>query len=264
MGEARGSSAKEDLRVKIVDGMEDSEDENPPQLDKKRKEREEGRGDGNTEKKKNLDGRIRELEKQMRQVNITVGEGEHRMCATTALMHEVVDLSHRVGQLEHAMYESWELREGSLIAKEAAEWKDIWIKKCQELRGKGASTLGACKNFIFVGIVNAYLAGKGDTADRRKIRELIMERVKDDEGKAVCPNKVHKLDIMVAHAQVVVIKKTGKSFINLSVRPTHMELKETLYAMLDKEGSRQQDPPPLKPRAREMKKRLAELKQGRN
>jgi len=254
MGEARSSGANVDLRVRIEDDMEDSEEEKP-KVDKKRKEREEEKGAATTENKKNMEGRIKELERQLRQVNITVGEGEHRMNATTALIQEVVDLNYRVGQLEHAMYESWELKEGSQIVKEAAEWKEIWIKKCHELRGKGASTLGACKNFIFVGIVNAYLAGRGEATEKKKIREVIMEKVSDDEGRTVSPNKVHKLDLMVAHAQVVVVKKTGKGFINLSVRPTHMEMKETLYAMLDKEGTRQQDPPPLKPRARDIKKR---------
>ena len=152
------------------------------------------------------------------------------------------------------------------MLKEAAEWKDIWIRKCGELRGKGASTLGACKNFVFVGLVNAYLgASKGDSKTKKKIRDLIMEKVQDGDKGTVCPNKVSKLDLMVAHAQVVVTKKGGKGYVNLSVRPTHMELKEALYEMLDREGHRQMDPPPLKPRARELKMKLNELKkEGRN
>ena len=65
MGKARGSGAREDLRVRIEDGMKDSEDEKP-QLDKKRKEREEEKGAATTENKKSMDGKIKELERQLR------------------------------------------------------------------------------------------------------------------------------------------------------------------------------------------------------
>ena len=101
---------------------------------------------------------------------------------------------------------------------------------------------------------------KREIAVKKRVSELIMETVIEDGGKSVSPSKVSKLDLMVAHAQVVLVKKLGKRYINLCVRPTHMELLEVMYAALDHEGKRQMDPPPLKPRARELKQKLNEKK----
>ena len=78
MGEAKGSRGEqEDFRVKINDGgMGDGEEEiENAKPGKKRKELEEGRGEGTNENRKNMERRTRELEKQLKQVNLTVGEG---------------------------------------------------------------------------------------------------------------------------------------------------------------------------------------------
>ena len=94
------------------------------------------RGVEKSESKNNLEVRIKDLENKMQKMNFTVGTGEFTMNVTTALMQEVVDLNYRVGQLEHAMYDSWELQAGSPFLEEVANWKDNWITKCGEMRGK--------------------------------------------------------------------------------------------------------------------------------
>ena len=72
------------------------------------------------------------------------------------------------------------------------------------------------------------------------------------------PAKIRNLHELVAHAQVTLVTKTHKCYINVRVRETETKIKNVLYAALDEEGKRQLDPPPLKPRAREIKKKADE------
>ena len=116
--------------------------------------------DAHTER---MEARIKELEQKMKEVNFQVGEGEYATSSTRAMMSEIVDLSYRVSHLEHAVYESWELRPSSSYATEAERWKKEWVRLCQEKRGKGDATLGAAKNYVFLGLVNAYLTPDGST-----------------------------------------------------------------------------------------------------
>ena len=133
------------------------------------------------------------------------------------------------------------------------KWKRAWIDKCHDMRGKGDSSLGSCKNFVFLGLLNAYILDTKQGADNRDaLRNLATSKCGDEEGKIV-PMKAKNLHEVVRHAQITVIQKPGKAYLNLLVNvESHAQVAEILRRFLDAEGSRQYDPPPLQNRTRNL------------
>jgi hypothetical protein len=203
--------------------------------------------------------RIQTLEESMRSVTLNVGEGSFKQPVTRALMQEIVNVNYRVANLEHAIYDSWELPEDNPITKEMNRWTQAWHAKCQEMKGKRDASLGSCKNFVFLGLLNAYILDAKQPEDKKEmLKTMAIEKCGDDEGKVVAM-KAKSLHDIVKHAQITVVPKAKKAFINLSIRvETHREVNTILKKFLDEAGQRQYDPPPLQPRARDIRNALAQ------
>ena len=202
--------------------------------------------------------RVRELEEKMKAVNFNVGTGEHSENVMNVIMQEIVDLNFRVGHLEHAVYDSWEFPLENAYVKEMETLKNEWLQRCRKLKGTGDSSLGGLKNFVFLGLINALLQGdKVPEAERHVVREVAVRLSGDGHGQ-IDAKKVKELHTLVAYAQTVIIQKTPKAFLNVKVRPENELLKKTVMEALDKNGKRQYDPPPLKPRTKDLRSKLQE------
>ena len=176
----------------------------------------------------------------------------------TAVMQEIVDLNHRVGHLEHATYESWELPIENGYVKEASDMKKEWLGRCEKLRGSGDASLGSLKNFIFLGLINALLQDTGITEeDRKMIREVATTLSGDGKGN-IDPGKVRELHRVVAYGQITLVTKTGKAFLNIRIRSGWMKVEKVLFEALTRNGKRQYDAPPLKPRTRDIREAVKE------
>ena len=100
---------------------------------------------------------------------------------------------HRVGALEHATYDSWELSIDSSYATEAAALKKEWIERCAKLKGTNDSSLGGVKNFVFLGLLNAVLQDTVIEEDKRtKIKDIALRLSGDGKG-TIDQKKVREL-----------------------------------------------------------------------
>ena len=120
--------------------------------------------------------------------------------------------------------------------------------------------MGAAKNYVFLGLVNAYLTQSGARTKEQEAVQSLIGKACGSGTNTIDPAKIRNLHEFVAHAQITVVQKAGKAYVNLRVRDTHAALREVMYAALDAEGQRQLDPPPLKPRTRELKAKLTETR----
>ena len=130
------------------------------------------------------------------------------------------------------------------------------------MRAKKDSNLGSCKNFVFLGLglglLNACILDTTQPEDTREIlKKMAIQKCGDAEGKIVAMKAKHLHDI-VRHAQITVVPKARKAFINLAIHTeTHKEAQEAMNKFLDAAGQRQYDPPPLHPRTRSIRAALA-------
>jgi hypothetical protein len=54
------------------------------------------------------------------------------------------------------------------------------------------------------------------------------------------------------------VPKTNRAYLNIKIRPEYKNVEEIMYEALTINGKRQLDPPPLKPRTREIRNVLKE------
>ena len=203
-----------------------------------------------------LEERIEDLARQIKEMNFKVGKDEFQRTVTQALVEEAVDIGFRLTQLEHATYDAWEMPTANGYVIEAEKWKATWQRKCNEVKGKQGSNIGGVKNYVLLGLVNAYLMdGNSKKDDKKYMKEVVLKICADDKGDVI-PTKVKLLHEIVAHASVVVVKKAEKAYINLCVRESQERIKILFRTALDASGKRQWDPPPLKPRTRDLREAI--------
>ena len=186
-----------------------------------------------------------------------VGEGEHVKSVLEVMREEIVDVQYRLRDVEHCVYYAWDVKLPTPIADMAKEWTAKWqaaVKVNQGLAKDDRVNVGHVKNYVFMGMLNAFLLDKNVNVDAQKlVTELVLSLVGDDNGKIV-DTKVQKLDQLVAMCNVKIVDKAKKCYVNMKVRESHPQLMEALRAWLDGAGERQLDPPPLKPRTQTLRK----------
>jgi hypothetical protein len=210
-----------------------------------------------------LEERVEDLARQIKAMNFKVGKDEFERTVTQALVEEAVDIGFRLTQLEHATYDAWEIRAESIYVTEAQKWKQTWQRKCAESKGTKGSNVGGVKNYVLLGLVNAYLMDDDTTKEDKKYMKDVVLRICADGRGEVVPTKVKLLHEIVSHATVTVVKKADKAYINLCVRGSQERIKILFRKALDAAGKRQWDPPPLKPRTRDLREAITWRKDTR-
>ena len=167
---------------------------------------------------------------------------------------EVVDMSYKLVDVEHAATYSWELDLPSPLADKAKEWTKKWDDK----RGKvaktpAAKTLGHVKNYVFVGLVNTVLT---ETAEDSEGHTTLVRHVLQLAGNGqdkLDDEKVSQLDKMVAFCRVKTVDKAKTCFLTLKIRDEFSDVQKIMHEWLDANGKRQLDPTPVRPGVKELK-----------
>ena len=199
--------------------------------------------------------RITNLERQIATLTHTVGEGVHAAPVQVAVKKELVAVGHRLADIEHAVYYSWEVPTPHKLAEEIPEWRRKWEKKRDEARmelDRDKKNIGHVKNYIFMGVLNTLVqAEQVPEETRTKVMKKILALVGNGQDPPqVVPDKVRHLDRIVAHCQCTLVPKGSKMFLNIRIRDLETEMAKLVYDWLDTVGKRQYDPPPLRPSTR--------------
>ena len=118
--------------------------------------------------------------------------------------------------------------------------------------------MGGAKNFVVLGLANAMLQDPViPETERAMIRDTATRLSGDGKG-SIDPKKVRELHVVVAYSQIVMVQKTNRAYLNIKIRPEFKNVEEIMYEALTLNGKRQLDPPPLKPRTREIRNALKE------
>ena len=213
-----------------------------------------------------LTERVRMMEARTRKLTETVGDNEPAQPVLGAVKREISQLNHRMGAVEHATYYAWILNMTQRgMALQLVEAMQEWTREWEKARDTARDSyepgpdrdVGACKNYVYMGVLNAMCSEESQASAETKslVKERTMALVSDGSGN-VSAAKVRTLDRAVAHCQLTVVTKQKKAFLNMKVRETEGEVMKVLYAWLDTVGTRQLDPPPLRPSTKALRDTL--------
>ena len=155
------------------------------------------------------------------------------------------DLVLEVQDIKGAVYRSWKLETLSSYILKGMQFKEIYSKKCKEVKGKGVD-LGHQRHFVFLGLLVALKEDEDVDAGQQEVLEtLAMGKVRDNQGH-VDPTKAHRLAGTMAYCQVVKLAKQG--YINILTRG---EEGDKIYQILAEARKREGDityegPPPMR------------------
>ena len=184
----------------------------------------------------------------------TIGTGEHEKPILEGMAMALQDLVLEVQDLKGAVYRSWRLEPDCPYITQGMKFKELYNKKCREVRGKGQD-LGHQRNWVFLGLLVALKEDQDVGAPDQQILETtLMKKVRNAEGH-IDPSKAKVLAGATAYCQVVRLAKVG--WINILVRGDEGEaVYKILTEALTREGDLSYEGPPPKPVHKEIKTAL--------
>ena len=85
----------------------------------------------------------------------TIGTGEHEKPILEGMAMALQDLVLEVQDLKGAVYRSWRLEPDCPYITQGMKFKELYNKKCREVRGKGQD-LGHQRNWVFLGLLTGF------------------------------------------------------------------------------------------------------------
>ena len=180
----------------------------------------------------------------------TIGEGEHEQTVMMAVTQALADHERRIGQAEAVLFQSWALKPGPVPETALARMKD-YAAACRQAKGT-KTKVGHGKNYCFFGLLEGLLKAGAVAGTVEKEVEEILERLCSTGPKQVEVWQAHKLEEVVAYAQVT--KGKNVIYLNIRLHDSHRDLERRLEETWAKLGDRQWDPPPPKPVMRDLRK----------